>query len=284
MKLNKEIIGAIAGEYTKIGNAHVAIGEYLKQLAQADDVPTIEEVLEPVVKTAKAPVKEVEVVEEEEVEETPAEEVTEEEEEAEELTLEDLEEMSVKELKELADSYEIEYPKATRKSGMIKLLTESLFSDEEEEEELEEGTTEEAEAEAVEERPTTIVVEDEDGDEVEINLAEMTKAELLEFADEYGLEVTATKKAELLEEILDQVLDGEAEEEEATEEEPEEVEEEEDGEDLAEELGLNDMSVEELAELLEEHELSTKGKKQALVDRVLRAIQDGTIEVDEEGE
>lgn len=53
------------------------------------------------------------------------------------------------------------------------------------------------------------------------------------------------------------------------------------------EYGLDDWTNEEIADLLTQHSLSTKGKRQALVDRVIKAIEDGTIELygdDEEAE
>src|SRR3712207_8912315 len=59
--------------------------------------------------------------------------------------------------------------------------------------------------------------------------------------------------------------------------------EEEEVEDLAEELGLTELSLEELADILSDYGLSTKGKKQALIDRIVQGVEDGVIEF-EEGE
>lgn len=65
--------------------------------------------------------------------------------------------------------------------------------------------------------------------------------------------------------------------------EDEEVEEvEEDSEDIAEELGLRDLSQEELADILAEHGLSTKGLKTALIDRIVLAVKNGIIEVEDD--
>lgn len=331
MKLNKEIIGAIAGEYTKIGNAHHAIGEYLKQLSQSDEIPTIEEVL-PTAKVEKktAPKKET-ATKEVEADTTDGDE--------EEITVDDLEAMTLKELKELATENEIEFPSKVKKDALIALIVEAMGGEEDEAEdeadqadegsEEEEGDEEgidleelsvaelksfieenlegvkvpakkktqkaeayrqalialieenmpeedEGEEEAGDEERST-VIETEDGD---VDLADMNVKELKAFAKEYELEVSAKRKDDLIEEILDQIYaEGDAEgEDEDGEDDGEAVE------DVADELGLNDMEVEELAEILEEHGLSTKGKKQALIDRIVRAIEDGTIELDDENE
>ena len=68
------------------------------------------------------------------------------------------------------------------------------------------------------------------------------------------------------------------------EEDSEEDDDEGEEEDLAEMYGLNELSLEELAEICAEHGLSTKGKRQALIDRIIRGIKDGTIEVEDEEE
>ena len=158
---------------------------------------------------------------------------------------------------------------------------------EEADDEAEEVADDEEEAE--EERSTIITVETEDGEE-EIDLEEMSIKELKDFAEEYGLEVTTKTKSAIIEEILDQIYGEDEEAEEEVEDDVEDVEEdseEDDGEsdeDLAEMYGLNEMSLEELAEICAEHGLSTKGKRQALIDRIVRAIEDGTIEVEDEEE
>lgn len=158
-------------------------------------------------------------------------------------------------------------------------------SDEEDESVDEEEVTEE------EERSTIITIETEDGEE-EIDLEEMTLKELKQFVEDYGLEVTSKTKKGIIEEILDQLY-GEEEDEDDVEEVEDDVEDvEEDSEedddeseeDLAEMYGLNDLSLEELAEICAEYGLSTKGKRQALIDRIVRGIKDGTIVVEDEEE
>ena len=203
--------------------------------------------------------------EEDDVSEVEAEEEAEPEEEevdGEELTAEDLEDMKLSELKELAEEYDVEYAKGTKAPALRAILIEALFSDDEEEE-----------AEVEEEG-------DEEGDELTPeDLEDMTLKELKELATEYEVEFPKVVKAPKLREILIEALWSDDEEEE-----------EEDGTDLdevdyAEQLGLNDMDVEELTELLVSHGIKAKGKKQALIARVVEAIEEGVIEVeDEEGE
>ena len=161
---------------------------------------------------------------------------------------------------------------------------------EENESDEEDESVDEEEATEEEERLTIITVETEDGEE-EIDLEEMTLKELKQFVEDYGLEVTSKTKKGIIEEILDQLY-GEEEDEDDVEEVEDDVEDveedsEDDGEseeDLAEMYGLNELSLEELAEICAEHGLSTKGKRQALIDRIVRGIKDGTIEVEDEEE
>lgn len=300
-KLNNEVIVAIAGAYEKIGQAHLEIAEYLKTLANG--FPSIDEVVpqpdlkEVVKEEAKAPV-------EAKAQEEVAKEATGNIIETEEGEV-NLDEMTLKELKEFADEYGVEYPKKVKKDELIAIIMQAVEEAGEEEddddvaevdedvaEEVEEAADEEDEAaeeevaeDEEEERSTVITVETEDGEE-EIDLEEMSVKELKDFAEEYGLEVTAKTKSAIIEEILDQLYDGEEADEEV-EDDVEDVEEdsEDDGEeDLAEMYGLNELSLEELAEICAEHGLSTKGKRQALIDRIVRGIKDGTIEVEDEEE
>lgn len=157
---------------------------------------------------------------------------------------------------------------------------------EENESDEEDESVDEEEVAEEEERSTIITIETEDGDE-EIDLEEMTLKELKQFVEDYGLEVTSKTKKGIIEEILDQLYDGEEADEEEVEDDVEDVEEDsedDDEEDLAEMYGLNELSLEELAEICAEHGLSTKGKRQALIDRIVRGIKDGTIEVEDEEE
>lgn len=66
------------------------------------------------------------------------------------------------------------------------------------------------------------------------------------------------------------------------EDEEEDEEDEDDSVDLIEELGLRDMTQEELADILAEHGLSTKGMKTALMDRIVLAVKNGLIEVEDD--
>lgn len=63
-------------------------------------------------------------------------------------------------------------------------------------------------------------------------------------------------------------------------EEVEDEEEEDEDNELLEQL--NEMSLEELADILSEAGLSTKGKKEALISRVVKGIEDGVIEFEDE--
>lgn len=158
---------------------------------------------------------------------------------------------------------------------------------EENESDEEDESVDEEEVVEEEERLTIITIETEDGEE-EIDLEEMSVKELKQFAEDYGLEVTSKTKKGIIEEILDQLYGEEEDDDvEEVEDDVEDVEEdsEDDGEeDIAEMYGLNEMSLEELAEICAENGLSTKGKRQALIDRIVRAIEDGTIEVEDEEE
>jgi hypothetical protein len=282
MKLNKELIVAVEKEFTKIGQAHLAIAEYLKQL----DAPSADEVVEtkkadkPASKSKKsakpknvAPAKEVEA---EEVDEADEEEV-------------DLSGKTLKELKALAKDNNVEFDSKIKKNALIELLEAELSDEEEEEDEEEveeideeevdeedEGEEEEDEEEEEEEEvsETAIVLEDEDGNDVVIELADMNAKQLKKFAKEQEIPVTKKKAGDIIEEILEYVY---ADDEDEEDEDEEEV-------DYAEELGLNDMDLEELAELLDENGLSTKGKKPALISRIVKAIEEGDIELDDEGE
>lgn len=78
-------------------------------------------------------------------------------------------------------------------------------------------------------------------------------------------------------EASEEVTEQEEDEEEEDEEEDEEAS-------IAEKYGLNERTVEELADICADFGLSTKGKKQALIDRIVKGIMDGTIEFEDEDE
>jgi len=145
--------------------------------------------------------------------------------------------------------------------------------------------------------------DDEDREEFVEFLESLETDEIKEIAEQAGIKVgKKVVKAKLIEELvedLDKLVEAlealgyyDEEDEDETVEAPEEVieqeEEEEDEEDervkIIEEYGLEEYTVEELADICAEFELSTKGKKQALIDRIVKGILDGTIELEDEEE
>ncbi len=162
--------------------------------------------------------------------------------------------------------------------------------------------------------------DDENREEFVEFLESLETDELIEIAEQAGIKVDKkVVKANLIEELVEDLdklvealealgyYDEEDEEDtvEASEEviEQEEDEEEEEDEDetvtsteeetgdeedervkIVEEYGLEEYTVEELADICAKYELSTKGKKQALIDRIVKGILDGTIELEDEEE
>lgn len=196
----------------------------------------------------------------------------------EEVTV-DLDSMTLKELKAFAGDCEIELT-AKKKDGIIAEIMEA-FSEEEEGDDDGEESTEESEdddeengeeADDEEEEVLNTVIELEDGES--IDLAEMNVKELRKLAKDWEIELTSKTKDEIIEEILEAV-NGDDEEE--SEEEPEE--DDEDAEDEDDPYGLTAMTQEELADICAEHGLSVKGKREALISRIEKAIEDGTIEL-----
>ena len=240
-------------------------------------------------------IEEIEVEDIKEVEEPEIEESEEVEDEG--YTREELEGMKYTELKSLAKDLGV-----SASGKKVDLIDRILESQEvvEEEEEVEEPEVEEVD---VEEESEELDLAD-----YEEFLMELDNEDLIEIAKKVGVIKRAKKKLskediekivnDLLKDIekLDEVLYElgyiEDEDEESVDEEVEEVDEEEDEiededeevEDIAEEYGLNDMTLEELADICAEYGLSTKGKKQALIDRIVKAIVNGEIEVDDEEE
>lgn len=253
-------------EFTQEGLNELNLSE-LKTLADDNEIEYTKSVKkQPLIKIILEAMEDEGEEEEEEAADVEAD-VEEEEEEESDTVIEtedgeiDLATMSFGKLKKLAEEYDIEL-EAKNKAGAIAEILAFMAEEDEEEADVEEEES------------------DEEGEE-EIDLEEMDLDELQELADE--LEVTLPKKkkkqsaddyVEAVRELLEEALEEEEEEDEDGEEEEEE--------DIAEELGLNDMTTEDLAEMLEEHELSTKGKKQALIARIVKAVEDGTIEVEEE--
>ena len=142
------------------------------------------------------------------------------------------------------------------------------------------------------------------------SLESLSIAELRKMAKELGLD-TKGKKVDIIariealnepveenvEEVVEEVIETpeveeveveEVEDEDDAEEEYEEEEADEDDEEPSElellKAELEDYSLEELKEVLESVELSTKGKKQALISRIIQAVEDGIIAYGDEEE
>ena len=132
------------------------------------------------------------------------------------------------------------------------------------------------------------VVEVETNTEAE-DLNSKTLKELKDLAKELGVSTKGSKST-----IIGRILEAqdnveevveEPEENILTEEEVEEFEEAtETGEENPLEAQLNEMSVEELADIIAEVGISTKGKKQSLIAKVLKAVEEGKIELADEEE
>ena len=129
---------------------------------------------------------------------------------------------------------------------------------------------------------------DEDEGE-EVDLEEMSLEELIEFADENDIKLTAKqkkRKSAALAAIQDVLGDDEEEEEEADEEaedEDTESEDEADDED-EEEPALEDMDLDQLVEFAEENEIKLTAKQKKRKSAALAAIQEALDDTDEEEE
>ncbi len=148
--------------------------------------------------------------------------------------------------------------------------------------------------------------DDEDREEFVEFLESLETGEIKEIAEQAGIKVgKKVVKDKLIEELvedLDKLVEAlealgyyDEEDEEEGEDEPVEAPEEEEAGDeevdeegeratIVEEYGLDEYTVEELADICADFELSTKGKKQALIDRIVKGIMDGTIELEDEDE
>lgn len=130
--------------------------------------------------------------------------------------------------------------------------------------------------------PKEEVKEDDTVETAEYSMEElkaMTQAELKALAKELGVSVRGSKSA-ILGRILEKIDVAEVEEEEEPVEEAEEpvTEEVENDEDPIQEA-LEELELEDLADLCEQAELSTKGKKQALIARLMTAHNAGEIDL-----
>lgn len=133
--------------------------------------------------------------------------------------------------------------------------------------------------------PKEEVKEDDAVETAEYSMEElkaMTQAELKALAKELGVSVRGSKSA-ILGRILEKIDVAEVEEEEeepvteAETEEPATEEVESDGDPIQE--ALEELELEDLADLCEQAELSTKGKKQALIARLMTAHNAGEIDL-----
>lgn len=141
-------------------------------------------------------------------------------------------------------------------------------------------------------------------EESEVDLGSMKLKELREYAEELGLN-SKGKRAEVEDRIREFLENEDTEEDEDLGEEPEEeiedeVEEtseeetEEEVDDTEDEVEdetyakvmeyVNEASDDELRETLEELGLSSKGKREALVEKIYQAVKDGLFEFEEEDE
>lgn len=128
--------------------------------------------------------------------------------------------------------------------------------------------------------PKEEVKEDDAVETAEYSMEElkaMTQAELKALAKELGVSVRGSKSA-ILGRILEKIDVAEVEEEEPVEEAEEPVTEEVENDDPIQEA-LEELELEDLADLCEQAELSTKGKKQALIARLMTAHNAGEIDL-----
>lgn len=130
-------------------------------------------------------------------------------------------------------------------------------------------------------------VEGEDDGE-EVDLEEMSLEELIEFADENDIKLTAKqkkRKSAALAAIQDALGDDE-EEEEADDEEAddEDTESEDEADDEEEEPALEDMDLDQLVEFAEENEIKLTAKQKKRKSAALAAIQEALDDSDEEEE
>lgn len=123
-------------------------------------------------------------------------------------------------------------------------------------------------------------VKEDDTVESEYSMEElkaMTQVELKALAKELGVSVRGSKSA-ILGRILEKLDVAEVEEEEPVAEAEEPVTEEVENDDTVQEA-LEELELEDLADLCEQAELSTKGKKQALIARLMTAHNAGEIDL-----
>ena len=128
---------------------------------------------------------------------------------------------------------------------------------------------------------------DDDGEEVD--LEEMSLEELIEFADDNDIKLTAKqkkRKSAALEAIQDAMGDDEEADEEADDEDTDEDSDDtvEEADDEAEEVTLEDMDLEGLVEFAEENDIKLTAKQKKRKSAALSAIQEALDNTDEEEE
>lgn len=127
-------------------------------------------------------------------------------------------------------------------------------------------------------------VEDAEDDGEEVDLEGMSLEELIEFADENDIKLTAKqkkRKSAALAAIQDALGDDEEADEEADDEDTESEEEESDDEE-EEEPALEDMDLDQLVEFAEENEIKLTAKQKKRKSAALAAIQEALDDTDEE--
>ncbi len=131
---------------------------------------------------------------------------------------------------------------------------------------------------------------DVEGEGEEVDLEEMSLEELIEFADENDIKLTAKqkkRKSAALAAIQDTLGDDEEDEEEADDEEADDEDtdsEEEESDEDEEEPALEDMDLDQLVEFAEENEIKLTAKQKKRKSAALAAIQEALDESDEEEE
>ena len=137
--------------------------------------------------------------------------------------------------------------------------------------------------EAKEEESSKEVKESVDGEDIpsEDELKGMTYNQVKSLAKKMGLDMTGSKA-----DIVERILNADSEEQEEPEDTNNEQEDGEDAEptiqDQVEEM-VAEMSNEEIADILANAGISAKGGRQALITKLVKAVEDGKIELEDEG-
>lgn len=122
----------------------------------------------------------------------------------------------------------------------------------------------------------------EESEESEVDLGSMKLKELREYAEELGLN-SKGKRAEV-EDRIQEFLDNQEDSEDSEDSEEAEEDEVEDETYAKVMQYVNEASDEELRETLEKLGLSSKGKREALIEKIYQAVKDGLFEFEEEDE